>query len=170
MLGGFSKKAYFTTDLEFWMRISMHYDVIYLAMPLVEYRMYHKDGWTSSQYTIKIDGATYSNLKGLQDEYTTRKIILQKTKLILSNWKNIDRSVRKRMIGSVNRVVENNYLLYGKKGEALKALYQVCKDFPDLLLDISMTKLFLKFLMGHRMTGYLKGILMTRRDYKKDKS
>ena len=163
-LGGFSKKVHFTTDLEFWMRISMHYDVIYLAKPLIEYRMYHKDGWTSSQYVTEIDGATYSNLKGLEDEYTTRKIILQQIKHIFSDWKNVNGSVRNRMIGSVNRVVENNFLRCGKKGEALKSIYQVCKDSPDLLLDISMTKLILKAFIGLRTTGVLKRILMNPRD------
>lgn len=159
-LGGFNKRVHFTTDLEFWMRISMHYDVIYLARPLIKYRMDHNDGWTSSQYLTEIDGGRYSSLKGLQDEYTTRKIILQQTKHILSDWKNINGLVRNRMIESVNRVVEKKYLRHGKKSEAIKSIFQVCKDFPDLLSELSMARLIVKTLLGLRVTGGLKRILM----------
>lgn len=168
-LGGFSRKVHFTTDLEFWMRISMHYDVIYLAKPLIAYRMYHKNGWTSSKYFIEIDGTTYSNLKGLQDEYTTRKIILQQTKRILSDWKTISRLVRKRMIESVNSVIEKQYLSNGEKSEAIKSVFQLCKDFPDLLFDKSMARLIVKTLLGLRMTEGVKRIIMNPRDDKHGK-
>lgn len=168
-LGGFNKKVHFTTDLEFWMRISMHYDVMYLASPLIKYRMYHKDGWTSSQYLTEIDGGRYSSLKGLQDEYTTRKLILQQAEPILSDWKNINRLVRKRMIESVNRVVEKQNLKHGNKSVAIKSLIHVCKVFPDLLYDLSMARLIVKTLLGLRVTGEVKRILMKPLDDKHEK-
>ena len=160
-LGGFSKKVSFTTDWEYWMRIAMHYDIIYLAKPLIEYRMYHMDGWTSSQYLAVIDGGTFSNLKGLQDEYTTKKIILQQTKHILSDWKNINGSVRNRMIESVNHLVEKKYLRHGEKRKALGSIIRVCKDFPDLLFEIAMARLIIKSLLGLRLTEVLKRSLMS---------
>ncbi|MCC6543249.1 MAG: glycosyltransferase [Nitrospirae bacterium] len=163
-LGGFSKRIHFTTDLEYWMRIAMHYDVTYLARPLIEYRMYHKDGWTSSKYLTLIDGDTFSNINGLLDEYTTRKIILNQTRNILNDWKYLNGSVRNRMIGSVNRVVEKQFLVHGEKGEAIKSVFRVCKAFPDLLYDISMTRLIVKTLMGLQMTGVLKRLLMNPLD------
>lgn len=168
-LGGFNEKVHFTIDLEFWMRIAMFYDVIYLAKPLIEYRMYHKNGWTSSKYFTEIDGTTYSNLKGLQDEYTTRKIILHQTQHILNDWKNINRMVRNRMIESLNSVIEKQYLRNGGKSEAIKSVFQICKDFPDLLFDKSMTRLIVKTLLGLRMTGWVKRILITPRDDKHGK-
>ena len=163
-LGGFSKKVHFTTDWEYWMRISMHYDVIYLAKPLIEYRMYHNDGWTSSQYLTVIDGGMFSNLKGLQDEYTTKKIILQQTKHMLSDWKNINGSVRNRMIESVNHLVEKQYLKHGEKRKALGSIIRVCKDFPDLLFEMAMARLIIKSLLGLRLTEVLKRSLISPRD------
>jgi len=162
-LGGFSNKVHFTTDCEYWMRISIHYDIIYLAKPLIEYRMFHNDGWTSSRYYTVIDGDTFSNLNGLTEEYTAKKIILPQTKHILSDWKNINRLVRKRMINSVNFLIDKQYLRYGEKGKALKSIIRVCKDFPYLLLDISMARLIMRALIGLRVTGVLKRLLMPPR-------
>jgi glycosyltransferase involved in cell wall biosynthesis len=160
-LGGFSKKVNFTTDCEYWMRISMHYDIIYLAKPLIEYRMFHADGWTSSQYYTMIDGYTVSNLKGLAEEYIARKIILQQTKHIFSDWKNINRLIRKRMINSVNLLIDKQHLPYGEKGKALKSIIRVCKDFPHFVFDISMIRLIIKVLLGLRTTRVLKRLIRT---------
>ena len=166
-LGGFSEKILFTTDFEYWMRIAIHYGVMYLGKPLMKYRMYHNAGWTSSKYYTVIDGDTFVNLVGLEDEYTTRKIILQLTKNILSEWGDMNVLVRKRMIASVNRLIEKQYLRYGKKSEAINSIFQVCRKFPDLLFDISMTRLIIKALFGHRATELLKYLLMTHRENKR---
>jgi glycosyltransferase involved in cell wall biosynthesis len=163
-LGGFSKKVNFTTDCEYWMRISMHYDIIYLAKPLIEYRMFHNEGWTSSRYYTVIDGYTVSNQKGLAEEYTARKIILKQTKHIFCDWKNINRMVSNRMINSLNSLIEKQYLRYGEKGKALKSIIRVCKDFPNFMFDISMAKLIIKALLGLRVTGVLKRLIMTPRE------
>lgn len=162
-LGGFTREVHFTTDCEYWMRISMHYDIIYLAKPLIEYRMFHNNGWTSSQYYTVIDGDTFSSLKGLKEEYTVKKIIIHQAKHILSDWKNINRLVRKRMINSVNFLIDKQYLRYGEKRKALKSIIRVCKDFPHLVFDISMDRLIIKALLGHRVTEVLKRLLMPPR-------
>jgi glycosyltransferase involved in cell wall biosynthesis len=162
-LGGFSKKVNFTTDWEYWMRIAMHYNIIYLAKPLIKYRMYHLDGWASSQYFAVIDGGMYSNLKGLQDEYATKKIILKQTRHILNDWRIINKSVRNRMIESVNHLIERNYLRQGEKRKALGSIIRVCKKNPDLLLEISMARLIIKSMLGLRLTEIVKRSMISPR-------
>lgn len=163
-LGGFNSGLHFTPDFEYWMRISLHYDVLYLGKPLIAYRMHHSVGWTSSEYFTVIEGmeGRYTNVKGLSEEYSARRIILQQTKRILSDWKNTDRQARKHMIDSLNFFVEKSYIDRGKRGTALRSILQVCQTFPDLLLDASMAKLIVKALVGRRMMGTLKGLLGKR--------
>ena len=165
-LGGFSNKVLYTSDFEYWMRISTQYDIFFLATPLIHYRIYQY-GWTSSQYATIISGVWFNNLKGLQEEYTARQIILRKSKFMLDDWKNINRMVRKRMIDSVNLLIEKTYLNNGEKGKALKSVIQVWWEFPDLMFEISTATLIVKVLLGLKITRVLKGLVMTARYHKR---
>lgn len=158
-LGGFSSKVHFTTDWEYWMRISMHYDVIYLAKPLIEYRMYHHNGWTSSQYLTMIGDDIFSNFNGIKEEYAAKKIILQKSKYILKDWKDVNNSVRKNMINSVNRLVVKAHLNNGEKRKALEDIWKIFRIYPELMLQISTVKMIVKILIGLRKTDLLKNLI-----------
>jgi glycosyltransferase involved in cell wall biosynthesis len=155
-LGGFSSKVHFTTDWEYWMRIAIHYDVIYLAKPLIAYRMYHHSGWTSSKYLTMVGDDIFCNFNGLKDEYAAKKIILQKSKHILKDWKDINLSVRKNMINSVNRLVVKTYLTNGEKRKALEDIWEILRIYPELMFQISTVKLIVKIIIGLRKADLLK--------------
>jgi glycosyltransferase involved in cell wall biosynthesis len=157
-LGGFSNRVYFTTDWEYWMRISMFYDVGFLSQPLIRYRMYHQNAWTSSQYMTFIEGDIFSNLKGLDEEYVAKKIILKQGKAILIDWSKIYDQVIKKIIRSINFLIDNQYLRHGKKYEAIEEIYKINRKFPELLFQLAMVKLIAKILIGTRLTEIYRKI------------
>ena len=136
----------------------MFYNVMYLAKPLIKYRMYLSTGWTSSKYLTVIDGREgfYSNVNGLQEEYAARRIILRQTQGILQDWKQINRLVRKNMIASMDSFIENKYSKHMERGKALQSIMHVCYTFPELILQVSMSRLLMKILLGFKLTKVLR--------------
>lgn len=163
-LGGFSKKLQFTTDWEYWMRISMHYDVGFLAAPFIGYRMYHNDGWVSSRYLTIIDGETFSNTEGLYEEYTAKKMILQEARHILEDWKKLNDGVRTSVIGSLNHLIEKKFWRDGERSGALGAIVKICRNCPELMFQMSTAKLTAKALIGPGWTGRFRGLAGVDRD------
>ncbi|OIO39233.1 MAG: hypothetical protein AUJ71_01160 [Candidatus Omnitrophica bacterium CG1_02_49_16] len=53
-LGGFDLRLLFPADLEMWLRISRHYDVAFLAEPLIKYRWH--EGNETKRYANQIEG------------------------------------------------------------------------------------------------------------------
>lgn len=157
-LGGFSKKVHFTTDWEYWMRISMHYDVGFLSHPLIWYRMYHQNAWTSSKYMTLIDEDIFNNFNGIIEEYVAKKIILKQSKEVLGDWTTINRSVVKNMIRSINLLVDKKFLNNKIKKGAFVEVYKINRKFPELLLDVAMVKLIVKILIGTRLTEIYRRI------------
>lgn len=161
-IGGFNKDLHFTPDFEYWMRIAMHYDVMYLAKPLIGYRMYHSTGWTSSQYLTLVEGTegpyAISSLKGIQEEYAARRIILRQTKGTMADWKKTNRLVRKNMISSLGFLFQNKCVDHRGPWGAMKSILKMCQAFPDLALDTSMAKLVLKVLLGRRLTETVRAL------------
>jgi glycosyltransferase involved in cell wall biosynthesis len=160
-LGGFSKAVHYTTDFEYWMRISRHYDIAYLGDPLMKYRMYYGPGWTSSEYLTPIEGieGLRANVKGLKEEYAARKIILRQTKSLLPDWGHINGMVRRNLIDSLNFFIEKKFTNHGEQGKALRSIAQVCQAFPDLMFESSMARLIVKVLVGRRVAQALRGLM-----------
>jgi len=155
-LGGFRITIQFTTDFEYWMRIAMHYDVQYLGKSLIKYRMSHNNQWTSAKYFTVKNGVMSNNLTALQQEYMARIKILEQTKNVLGDWKNIRILVRKGIIAAANRLIESQYLKEGNNVMALRAIAQMCNKFPELFLDKDIIKIWLKSFLGLKITGAIK--------------
>ena len=53
-VGGFTDQLVYTKDFEFWLRIALHYDVAFLATPLIKWRFHQ--GSETSNHMLRPDG------------------------------------------------------------------------------------------------------------------
>ena len=152
-LGGFTEKVVFTTDFEYWMRISLYYDVMFLATPLIKIRRHAAAGTT--QYTRCINGSVELTLRGLEEVFAAKRLILQRSRYELENWKNIQRMVREWMIAEVVNRLPGEQL---NERFQRKAIARMCRLFPELLREKSTTKLLLRAYLGNGIVDGLKAL------------
>ena len=69
LVGAFNSRLHYTADFEMWMRISLIYDVAYLAEPLVKYR------WHDSNETWNYSGRP----EGLQQRLEAKALVVAKS-------------------------------------------------------------------------------------------
>ncbi len=157
-LGGFTEKVVFTTDFEYWMRLSLYYDVMFLATPLLRIRRHAAAG--TAQYTRYINGSVQLTVRGLEEVFVAKRLILQRSKYDLENWESIQRMVREWMISQMaNRLPEEQL----NKRFQRKAIARMCRLFPELLREKSTTKLLLRAYLGNRIVDSLKALVSRNR-------
>jgi len=155
-LGGFTDKVLFTTDYEYWMRIALHYDVIFLATPLIQYRQHAN--WGTSRYMKSVNGSLVPTLRAVEEEFLARQLIVKHCKGEREDWRRI------RNLVYTNEVQQLDALLYepaeGQFDEPAerKAFLQICRRQPALLLKKPVLKFFLKQYAGERAFNAVRNL------------
>jgi glycosyltransferase involved in cell wall biosynthesis len=154
-LGGFSDRILYTTDFEYWMRISLHYDIMFLATPLIKYRMHA--GWASQQYLTIADGSTVPNLRAREEEYVAKRMILKRSAKTLPGWSETRTIVRRDISEQIAELVERE-LEGGRYRNARRSIIRTCTAFPELLSEAATAKMLVKGILGLRTVRALKRV------------
>jgi glycosyltransferase involved in cell wall biosynthesis len=155
-LGGFTDKVAFTTDYEYWMRIALDYDVIFLATPLLQYRE-HAD-WGTSRYMLRVNDSMLPTLRAVEEEFLARQIILRRSRGRLQDWHRIRNLVHTREVQQLDE------LLYQPSEEQFsdpaerKALIRICGRQPWLIRTKPVVKFLLKQYGGDRTFNAVKNL------------
>jgi hypothetical protein len=153
-VGGFNEQLRFTTDFELWMRIARHYDVMFLATPLLQYRQHA--GWGSSEFLTVVGGLTRTNVRGVEEEYAAKRFALEGCRGVLAGWRELRRAVRRRTGQEVAGLIEEQLQAPADWRPARLALAATCRRFPELLLQRPVLKLWIKLSLGDRLCHMLK--------------
>ena len=153
-LGGFTEKVSWTTDFEYWMRISFYYEVMSLATPLVKYRRHV--AWATGKYITVMDGALVPTFEGLAEEFGAKRLILKRTRHGLKNWKDIQGKVQECLIAEIVARLESWSGEQDNKHFQRGAVIRICRLFPEILGEKPAIKLLLRAHLGKRVFDDLK--------------
>ncbi len=150
-IGDFDKTLSHTCDWEMWMRISLFYDVAYLAKPLVCYR-WHEEMDTKN-YFYKV--------KGLDQDHRARLAIINKFPQNIPNfskWKKAAPALapRKALQQATNYYWDKNYF------EVKEHLKFIFKTMPSLLARKEAVRLLAAVIVGEKGMNFLKKIIQKR--------
>jgi len=160
-LGGFSDKVLFTTDFEYWMRIAVHYDVMFLASALIKYRMHRE--WGSSKYMMVVDGSRMLTLGGLEEDFKARRLSLKHFKSCGGNSGDIARSLRRRMGEKMINLVELQLSRQGDRRGARKAIVRMACKFPVIMREKGVRRLLVKCFLGPGATESVRRLALWRK-------
>lgn len=156
-LGGFSNKVLFTSDYEYWMRIALHYHVVFLADPLIQYRMH--PGWGTSRYMRQINGSLVPTLCALEEEFLARQLIFEQWEGRRKDFRRIRKLVHTREVEQLDAVFQAPAEEQFDDPAERKALIRICSRRPALLVKKPVLKFFLKQYGGDRAFGAVKNLL-----------
>ncbi|HEX8136033.1 MAG TPA: glycosyltransferase [Pyrinomonadaceae bacterium] len=144
-LGHFDSRLPFTADWEMWLRIATHYDVAYLAEPLIRYR------WHGDNETRNFVG----DVRGIEQAYAAKRIILEKFPERLGDAQGMAAS-NARQYGQM--ALHQVYDCYERRQfvRAREFLLFVLKVQPALLKRASDIRLAAQLFLGERGTEFVK--------------
>jgi hypothetical protein len=164
-LGGFTEKVNWTTDFEYWMRISFYYDLMFLATPLVKCRRHA--AWGTGKYITVMDGALVPNFQGLAEEFAAKRLILKRTKYGLENWEDIQGMVRERLTEEIVARLKSWSGAQDNKHFPRGAVTRICKLFPEILGEKPGIKLLLRTHLGKRIFDNLRTLAAYVKSYQR---
>jgi hypothetical protein len=147
-LGGFDESLPFTADFEYWMRIGCHYDVMFLARPLVQCRDH--DGAGTRHYMMVIDGVRTFNGNGLQQLFAAKQAILRAAPTLVDASGEVRRSLRVWMADAVVQLMERCEAEHVSAAECRKSLFSLCRRFPEILRTRGIIGLIARNVLGAR--------------------
>ncbi len=124
--GNFDESLPFTTDLEFWMRLSLFGDVQYLAEPLIKYR------WHGGNESVR-----FPIWRGLEESYRARKLVVQKCRERIEQPERLIRQVRRLYGNEALRRAEREYLRHNYRPARSGFLFAARRS-PSLMLRKSI--------------------------------
>lgn len=155
-LGGFTDKVVFTGDYEYWMRIALDYDVVFLATPLVQYRQ-HPD-WGTSCYMRCVNGSVRPTLRAVEEEFLARRMILQRCRNRRKNVRIVRNLVNARQIQQLGELLyEASERQFSDPAET-KALMRICRRQPSLFLKKPVLRFLLKQYGGDRTFNIVRNL------------
>ena len=148
-LGGFSDQVGLAFDYEYWVRIALYYDVVFIAKPLINCRI-HADTLTNIHL-------------GIDEEAQKLKGVLAVKRHILRNHSHAIPDDLKRQVGAQagSSVQAHAETMLGDDGPNPKVrtlLLEMCRTFPGILLNRGVWKVLLKSMMSRRNIDRLKRI------------
>jgi len=139
-LGGFDDAFAHADDWEYWMRIAVHYDIGFIASPLVKWRV-HSGSLTSTEVQSR---NTFLSHEGLREELLAKRMILMRYGHKIREGRDLMRRVQAE--ASV-RVLEHLNIHMGGGGPnkpVRNFILKVWRDFPELFGSFEVWKLFVK--------------------------
>jgi hypothetical protein len=147
-LGGFDESLPFTADFEYWMRIACHYDVMFLAMPLVQCRDHVGAG--TRHYMMIADGVRTFNANGLQQLFAAKRAVLRAAPTLVDPSGDVRRAVRVWMAQAVVQLMERCEAEHVPAAECRKSLVFLCRHFPEILRTRAIIGLIARSVLGAR--------------------
>lgn len=153
-LGGFAKRLSLAFDWEYWMRIAVYYDVAFVAQPLIKWRI-HPGSLTTQN--IHIDGETLT-ITALREELAAKRLILKQHSHAIENASDLKKLL---WVERISRIVDRGERMLGDGGpnkEVRKFVTEMCRVFPEILMEKHIWKIFVKSMLSRQMVEMLKGI------------
>lgn len=113
-VGRFHEHLLYTADYEYWMRIALRYDVMLLAVPLVQYRLHRASETT--RYTTFRDGHFMPSPRGQEELFKAKLSIVKAAKGVMPEWKSLAAAVRRYAGGQLACVVEREFVEERRRG------------------------------------------------------
>lgn len=154
-LGGFSDELFNAIDWEFWMRIAIHYDVAFIARPLIKWRV-HSGSCTSN--TIGVD-----RILQLIEDMKAKKIITNKHIRVLKDCHFVKRLIWKQMAERFVHLMELMIYEDGRKAEARSFIFKICMKYHELIYYPIVGKVILKSILDRRSISILKQLSLKER-------
>jgi len=158
-LGGFSERLPYSGAYEYWMRIALHYDVMYLAMPLIKYRMH--SAWGTGRFTTMVNGALADNPEGQRDHFLANMLILEQAQRAVPDAqqrRRMETSARRRMTALFAYLVEQQFLAPGDRAGARRYILAMYHRFPAHLETWCVLRLMVKSVLTDRTVRRLKAV------------
>lgn len=153
-LGGFSSQVNFAFDWEYWMRITKHYDVGFVAKSLVKCR--HHEGTLSSRL-LRADLSTRISILRA-DLAAMRWILTTYLPSVPSGRSQLRKYVWEQMGTRVARWAEEMMGDGGPNRRARSSLMEMCRGYPEILIDANVWKALIKSVVSRRTVLILKRI------------
>jgi glycosyltransferase involved in cell wall biosynthesis len=153
-LGGFTDRLDLAFDWEYWMRLSVHFDVAFLAAPLVKWRK-HAKSQTSQHVHAKDEPLT---VRALREGLAAKRLVLRAHRRAIDNYDGWRRRLRREML---RRIVARAVPLLAHDGPnpaARRLLVEMCCAFPELLREVVIWRLLLKSVLSRRGVETLKRV------------
>jgi glycosyltransferase involved in cell wall biosynthesis len=143
-LGGFTDRLTLAEDWEYWMRIAAHYDVAFLARPLVQWRL-HADSLTS-QYVVSSSGVMTA--LAIREELIAKRLILRGHLRHIPGASVIRREACRAMAARIADRAEGMLVTDGPSPAARAFVLEMCRVVPEILLSAAVLKVLVKSLVG----------------------
>ena len=141
-IGGFNESLDYASDYDYWMRLSFLYDVMVLAVPLVQYRIHPTND--TGKFTTMLNGRLVPNQIGLEEVFRTKLAMITHAQAVLPAHTRILEAVREKSTGQLAHLIERQLLAYQLNREARAYLLRMWKRYPALLEFRTIVKLLLK--------------------------
>jgi hypothetical protein len=152
-LGGFARQLRLAFDWEYWMRIAAHYDVAFLASPLVKWRIH--GGSLTSQFVIGEQNLTAT---GFLEEIKARWLILRKHPGKLSYRNHLRKRIQLKAMDGFQTRIDRMLGIGGPNPKAKRFVLEMCMAFPPVITDKLIWKAFLKSVLSRSSIERLKRI------------
>lgn len=155
-LGEFSSKLSFAIDWEYWMRISIYFDVAYLALPLVKWRVH-----SGTLTAMNLDSDQVFKL--CEDMMAKKVVIKSHLRRQKSGWNTewkIWQQMAIRFADEMDMIIHRN----GRNSVTRSIVIKLCAKFPELLYSPRTLKILLKVFLHRRVIILIKYLLNKRVD------
>ena len=155
-VGGYTDQLLYTFDIEFWMRIALHYDVAFLATPLIKWRFHQ--GSITSQHTARPDGrCAPENWKAL---FGAKMLIINQHFPELEGGKEIKEKVSADLCQKTVEVAEDMLDNGEPKAQVRRFLLDMFRLLPSILLQRTFWKISLKSVFPSPALTRLKRVVI----------
>jgi glycosyltransferase involved in cell wall biosynthesis len=151
-LGGFTDRLALAEDWEYWMRIAAHYDVAFLARPLVKWRLHN--GSLTNQHVYTRAGVMTP--LAIREELIAKRLILRGHVAHLPGASTLRREAYHAMACRIVQRAEGMLAKDGPSPEARAFALDMCRAVPEVLGCADVWKILLKSVLGTRRVSSLK--------------
>lgn len=152
-LGGFTKALSHADDYEYWMKIAAHYDVAFVAEPLVKWRIH--SGTLTNQFCSGL--RTGVSNEGLREHLLAKWMILATYRSRIQNYTVLKEAVRQVIIERVVFQADMALDVEGQRREVRAFLFRMCREIPVLYRSVELWRTVVKTFFTRR------GVLLMKR-------
>ena len=153
-LGGFDERLTLTADAEYWMRLSLYCDILFLARPLVKSRRHA--GADNTKYFSIVNRSIRMNPLGIEERLKANSIVLERYESVFGKCEDLKRRVRASIESATANFVVNDHLQRRDKRGAKRYLIQVCRRSPEILASKVVMVLLVKTLLNEQAIRILR--------------
>lgn len=151
-LGGFTTQLSHADDYEYWMKVAAHYDIAFLAKPLVMWRFH--SGTLTNQYCA--GSATGVSNEGLREQLLAKYLILDAYPSRVPDYAQVRQAVDHVAVERVASQAEAALEAGNTPRDVRIFLLAMCRQFPHLLTSLVLWRTFAKTILSRRIILLLK--------------